>query len=106
MYVEEECKINGLQVMEMTYRRIMNDTYVLDITYALAQYDPTGKKLLFTHGKVTANVSNLSIPTKETIVQLVEQIEQDLTSRHFKQEAKETDDETRTTTGSEEVGQI
>jgi len=107
MLAEGECKINGLRLTELTYENTTGTPSVL-ITYALTQVEPESKKVIHTHGKVTATGGNLSISTLEILKQLIEQIEQDLAPRHFTQETKkEQQDESRiTTAGSEEVEQL
>jgi hypothetical protein len=105
MIVEDECKINGLQLTELTYNCLSGIPDV-QITYALVQADPATKRTVHTHGKVTAVGGNLSAATWDMFRQLISQIEQDLTVRHFKVDVKEKTDETRTTTGSEEADQI
>ena len=105
MFVEEDCKINGLRLTEFKYENLAG-TPVVAITYALTQIDLVSKKTIHTHGKVTAIGGNMSRPSWELLEQLVDSIEQDLAPRHFTIEKKETSDERTATTGPEETPQI
>ena len=107
MYTEDECKINGLQVVELSYDLNPSGLPVIQISYALTAADPSTKKVLHTHGKVTASGGNLSAPTWELLKQLLTSIEQDLIPRHFNTDKEKTNEQTGTTaTRQEETPQF
>jgi len=82
MHSLHECRINGLQLTELKYENLVGTPVVL-ITYALTELAPKTKKLVHTHGKVTATGANLSQKTWELFQQFLTAAEADLESRHF-----------------------
>lgn len=109
---DDECKINGLHVAELTYTRLQSATGrpKVEIAYALVQTNTEKTEILNTQGKVAAYGNNLSKRSWELIDELLKSIEQDLLPRHFKAENKERTDadtsRTATTELEEEANQF
>lgn len=88
--VEDECKINGLQVREVNVLMgeplatggKKTDTYAIDAVYATAEVSDDGN--VVTHGRCTAGSSVWSQRTWEALHELVESMEDDLLPQHFK----------------------
>jgi hypothetical protein len=79
------CKVNGVKVFEMDVKSYPDSLSNVQITYALAQLDEVGGelKLVGTHGKATANHTNLSEKSKALLDELIQSMETDLLPRHF-----------------------
>jgi hypothetical protein len=111
MYTDAKCKINGVEVREVTLNFVdkVIDNAGSSIIYASCQYDEKTKRLAATHGKCTAPVAVLSKHTLDLIRELKTSIEEDLLNRHFNinpDERNQTDEARLTIGEDEEVSQI
>lgn len=90
--IERGCKINGLQVTEVTIKDLPNAQRTMDAVYALGEFkklpalDERGlpvTALTGTHGRCTAYTTNWSENTMKLLAELLSSMEEDLLPRHF-----------------------
>lgn len=109
--VEEECKINGLQVREVSSKMgspfmvdgKMVDQFSLEVVYTTVSVSDTGAINL--HGRCTETSSGWSQRTWDLFHELIASMEEDLTPLHFKIE-EEIDERAESGGLGEGVGQI
>lgn len=108
---EQECKINGVQVREMSVEMrspivLMGkfiDQFSLKATYSTVSVSDTGA--INTHGRCTEDSKGWSTRTWDALHELINSMEEDLLPLHFKIK-EEVDERTESGGLGEGVGQI
>lgn len=105
--LEHSCKINGIQVTEVTIKDLPNGQRTMDAIYALGEYKSEKHLLTGTHGRCTAYTQNWSESTMKLLTELLSSMEEDLLPRHFEETAGMEDTNAGIESGSsEEANQI
>ena len=106
-YIEGRCKINAIQVAEVTIQNLPNTRLSVHATYALGETDKDAATLYGTHGKCTAYTGNWSEGTMKLLNKLLSSMEEDLLPRHFEVTAGMEDENEGIKSGTdEEASQI
>jgi hypothetical protein len=85
--LEHGCKINGIQVTEVTIKDLPNGQRTMDAVYALGEFKGEKHLLAGTHGRCTAYTQNWSESTMKLLEELLSSMEEDLLPRHFEETA-------------------
>lgn len=97
-----KCKVNAIQITEVTVDRLPNAPLTLKAVYALGQV-ADGAGIIGTHGKCTAYTHNWSKDTMELLDELMESMEEDLLPRHFEETAGTEDTDEGIESGEDET---
>jgi len=104
MKMASACIINGLHVIQVTINTHMG--HVMEADYALVHREvnqKSGRLISDTHGKCTAGPTVWSKETLERLSALLDSMESDLVSRHFKGDGEGAEENARTFIGGHET---